>query len=229
MNGKHTLRTKHRCHAFSLIELLAAIAVIGILSVLLITAMQGVRLYGQITRNLSNLRNLQLANIAYAADNNGSYVADCSFDENGGLGNTWISNRNFLCKYLGLPSNLQWPKEMRSPMAVMLQEEGSLPLNNSYGYNFTGLAAYGTHNASRQATVTNVSQPAATLAFADALDWQIQMNGAHRYQGREEGQNNAIAYRYNGKAGVVYFDGHAEMLHRGQVINNEKLWVIDKD
>jgi len=229
MNGKHTPRKKDRRPAFSLIELLVAIAVIGILAALSVTAIGEMRLQGQITRNLSNLRNLQLANIAYATDHNGLYVPGCSFDGDGRLGNTWVSNKTFLCQYLGLPSNLRWPTEMRSPMAVMLYDEDGLILNNSYGYNFTGLASYGTPNASRQATVAGVGEPAATLAFADALDWQIQMNGADRYRGREEGQNNAIAYRYNGRAGVVHFDGHAAMLRREEVVGNEKLWIVHKN
>ncbi|MGE9292851.1 MAG: hypothetical protein ACQKBW_04500, partial [Puniceicoccales bacterium] len=64
-------------------------------------------------------------------------------------------------------------------------------------------------------------------------DWQIQIYGASRYVGEETVENinanSAIAYRYDGYAGVVYFDGRAEMLSREEVIDNRTLWTIQQD
>ncbi|WP_309380315.1 type II secretion system protein [Cerasicoccus frondis] len=217
---------------FSLIELITAVAIIAVLASLLIPVVGSVRKRAKISTNLSNLRMIQLANILYANDHNGSYIPVGSFDEDGKYGSFWFTNENFIENYVGLElENAQ--SMLVSPLATYPTGAPVESVGHSYGYNFTGLGAYGVANSTREATVYQVVQPSQKLAFADAVDWQIQLSGAARYVGSNdtlnERSNNAIAYRYDDHAGVVYFDGHTAMLSREDVIDNLDLWALVGD
>lgn len=59
---------------FSLIELLVVIVIIGILAALAVPAINRVRSKSNTVVTMSNLRQLQMANVAYAMENNGFFV-----------------------------------------------------------------------------------------------------------------------------------------------------------
>ncbi len=215
---------------FTIVELLTAIAIIAVLVAILIPVTNSVITNAGVSKNLANLRNLQAANMLYATNNDGLYVPVGTFDGTGAYKNHWHRNPDFAPIYLEVSDVYAWPEELLSPKAALRDIHGNLMIERSYGYNYTGLGSYGVPDTSRNATLNQVFQPAQTLAFADALDWQIQINGADKYKGVEEvgnpNNNSAIAYRYNDKAGVVYFDGHTELLSRDDVIGNVELWTI---
>src|SRR5207248_7294948 len=64
--------------AFTLIELLAVIAVIGVLAALMLPAVSTAKSYAQRTHCLSNLKQLQVAWLNYAHDNNDRLVPNKS-------------------------------------------------------------------------------------------------------------------------------------------------------
>lgn len=67
----HTRPTTVRRHGFTLIELLTVIAIIGILAAILIPVVGKVRETARWAQGSSNLRQMTLANLSFATDNNG--------------------------------------------------------------------------------------------------------------------------------------------------------------
>jgi prepilin-type N-terminal cleavage/methylation domain-containing protein len=71
MNPLHASRRR----GFSLVELLVVIAIIGVLMALLLTGISRARMQAQRVACMSNLRQIGLALITYAMDNDGSFPA----------------------------------------------------------------------------------------------------------------------------------------------------------
>src|ERR1041385_6519687 len=75
--------------AFTLVELLVVIAIIGILLALLLPTLTSAKLKAQQVRCLSNIRQLSLASLSYANDNNKNpQYTHPSFPGGG----TWMAN-----------------------------------------------------------------------------------------------------------------------------------------
>ncbi|RRJ98987.1 prepilin-type N-terminal cleavage/methylation domain-containing protein [Opitutaceae bacterium TAV4] len=208
--------------AFTLIELLTVIAIIGILAAIIIPVTGKVRKSAQATKCASNLRQIQLANIHYATDNKGRYVAQ-SKKENGTTTN-WHSVTEFIAcldvkRRPGFLLAESWPKEVLCPMATI---DGGV-INRAYGYNGTGLPSASGDEYLRQVTVSQVPNPSRTLAFADAVDWNINESGADKYTG-ETYVVNATAYRHDQRACVAFWDGHIERLSRERLTTDPVIW-----
>ena len=65
----------------------------------------------------------------------------------------------------------------------------------------------------------HLATPAQTAAFVTAVNWLVHYSGRKGWDGKE-GKVNAprIAYRWKGKALVVYYDGHV-----GEITEEELL------
>jgi prepilin-type N-terminal cleavage/methylation domain-containing protein len=110
---------------FTLIELLTVIAIIGILASIIIPVVGKVRLSAQTAKSVSNLRQLQLANISHAADNKGKFIKP--YNENPqtqyDFSNGWPANQ-ILATYTGaikggwtVGEQLPWPSRASRPPA----------------------------------------------------------------------------------------------------------------
>ncbi len=123
-------------HAFTLIELLVVIAIIATLTAILLPAIGLVRDQAKSSRCKSNLRQMQVANVAYAAEwddfvpvfyyASGSLVAS----------SLWTRNQVFLAActadVVTSASQTGFPSSMLCPCA---KSDGTSPLSLSYGLN----------------------------------------------------------------------------------------------
>ncbi|WP_081722129.1 type II secretion system protein [Geminisphaera colitermitum] len=207
-----------RDRAFTLIELLTVIAIIGILAAIILTTLGGVRAKARQTRCLSNLRQIQMANILYALNNNDRYVRHRLADDSG----KWHDTTAFL-QYLDArkTSGNKVPDGMRCPDRIHHSD------HCSYGYNFTGL------NSDQKAQgikTGEVRRPSQTFAFADALDYQINSSNAGNYKPDTAKISQTAAFRHNDKINLVFWDGHAATRPRQVVVSNAgRIWNTKDD
>ncbi|AHF90184.1 N-terminal cleavage protein [Opitutaceae bacterium TAV5] len=206
---------RHSRRAFTLIELLAVIAIIGVLAAIILATLGNVRAKARQTQCLSNLRQLQLANILYANDNKGRFMRVKNTDGTG----KWHDTSTFL-RYLGdsKSSGSKLPLSMRCPDREDPAQTDSD--HTAYGYNFTGL---GPEAQAQGISQTEIPRPSQTLAFADAVDYQVNKTNSDKYTGAAK-TTQAVAYRHGGRINIAYWDGHVNSRQRSEVANNSTLW-----
>lgn len=168
--------------AFTLLELLIVIAVIGLLMGILLPTLSAARAQVKATVCQSNIRQLLLANIGYATENNGSYVpaAPDIFSDNkhrwhgvrDSCDEPFDSLRSPLAGYLADGGVKKCPKKVNFRKGDPWEwdfEDGC----GGYGYNMTyiGSRIWESSYEDEQCKVTTrdceVRSPAKTLMFAD--------------------------------------------------------------
>lgn len=215
-------------NGFTLTEILVALAIIAVLLVVLLPTLNSTRSIGELTKSLSNVRQLQSANMLYATENGGNFVPIAGWDDDSKLQLRWTSNSEFR-KYFGLGVGELWPDGFISPHATIEYGSGSnagkLRMDRSYGMNKEGMSDWGQAGSTWQHTVYGLVSPAETIAFADAVDWIIAHYASRAYTGDEVKVNHATAYRYDGKAAVVFYDGHTETVTADDMASNKSWWT----
>jgi prepilin-type processing-associated H-X9-DG protein/prepilin-type N-terminal cleavage/methylation domain-containing protein len=204
---KTTPFPSHARHAFTLIELLTVIAIIGILAGILIPVVGTVRDNARAAKCVSNLRSTGTAMINHINDNNG-----------------------FLRTFKGgSPTSGIWTNVLRDE-GYYQQRTGSYAAETihcpSWGYRETGhhFDGYGLNLYDPQATTVSTPEagnqytrnfndpdvtPSRYILFADSY------RGTNRLQVFRLVSNNthadgSIHVRHNGRANVVFLDGHVE-------------------
>jgi prepilin-type processing-associated H-X9-DG protein len=173
-----------------------------------------------VTRNLSQL---QLANVAYASDHNGQFVPVRAFDDKGSSYIGWMQHQDFMDNLKGYSADLlpngkvdtTLPTNMLDPSVMRAKKKNYLSISSNYGYNCEGqpnTGAWGSPNSTSFFRMDQLTAPARSAAFLTATDWQAKYSGRFLWKGASavEGgtPDGKIAYRYNKKAIVVYYDGH---------------------
>lgn len=215
---------------FTLIELLTVIAVVAILASILISVLGQVREKAQQVNCISNLRSLQTASNLYSLEHKGMLVPVYRNLGGNGAGGvtgrvTWHNDRVFMSYLSQQTGQSNWQDGFLCP-ASLLDRAITSDLYYSYGMNATNMpGSWTTPGSAAQVGLHMIRNPSRTIAFADAVDWMITMAGADRYVGEVYAQQ-AVAYRHNGKANVVFFDGSTASLSRESMVNNEQLWRV---
>lgn len=207
---------------FTLVELLVVITIIIVLAALSFLGFKKARSSADRAVSTRNIAQLQFANATYAADHNGDYLKVYAFDDKGSSYVAWCDNSDFLTLLKGDSAFLAngdvdktHPPSALDPAAYRSKAKWYNRFSASYGYNYEGAlgrsSAWGSPSAESVFKMHQVTQPARTAAFITATDWIAKYSGRFKWQGKSavEGyENGKIAYRYGGKALVVYFDGH---------------------
>jgi prepilin-type N-terminal cleavage/methylation domain-containing protein/prepilin-type processing-associated H-X9-DG protein len=222
--------------AFSLVELLVVISVIALLMAILMPALAAARSQARSAVCKSNLRQLAIANIGYAAENDGFYVAAAK--------DIW--NNNGLHRWHGVRESTNEAFEpLRGPLVSYLVNgkvkecpkrigfaEGFESGCGGYGYNMSyigsrgwqgGISSLEDYRASFAKTTctTEVGKPSETLMFVDCA---MSMNGRDliEYSFAEppyflnDGEvatdwglsSPSIHFRHRRRANIVWVDGH---------------------
>jgi prepilin-type N-terminal cleavage/methylation domain len=213
--------SKRFADGFTLVELLTSILIIGVLAGIVLSVVGHVRAAAQATRCLSNLRQLQMANINHAVANRGRYVPVFSNSANTPVNRTpWHNNRGFV-SMLAVGSS----QTATVPSSLLCPIRGTYSGSNGYGYNFTGLSG-GINEPGfvRGVKQSDIPRPSQTLAFADSLDWQIHLSASDDYAGEEKPTTQATAYRHKDSACIAYWDGHVAKLPRARIEKQGSLW-----
>jgi prepilin-type processing-associated H-X9-DG protein/prepilin-type N-terminal cleavage/methylation domain-containing protein len=219
-----TRRSQNRNSAFTLTELLVVIAIIGILAALLLTAISQAKARAQRIQCANNLHELGIGLQNFLADNRG-YPLEVAYGK-GDEGGSWvdhmehdgleISNTNILFFTNGV-----W----RCPSAQWSVPDQGLKLPIiafSYGYNIggfsflgdLGLGGHPSHNPRRPRTLTPVGEsevivPSEMMAIGDCF------TGVGSFERDNldmllKFKNGNTQTRHQGKANVVFCDGHVE-------------------
>ncbi len=185
---------------FTLIELLVVISIIAILAAMLLPAIRLVKKTAQSTVCKSNLRQMGMANNAYANDHEGVMVPAMYFDSSGNPNwNTdqWYQNSTYL-EYLcddgqdhGLSSTLA--RGLACPTVQAVKSNTWILVN--YGINSQSLSGGWSPNSFSAARLGK--NTGNVMMFADGLDWLLYSGDT--YQPQYEGvfqSGGMVAYRH---------------------------------
>jgi hypothetical protein len=207
--------------------MLVVIAIIGLLASLIVPAVSNAMNRASDVSCKSNLRTLQLANQMYATENRGWFVSPTSWDVDGNQGVNWHFNPDFIEYFVSDKRVLDnpevyWnePYPLLCPAARRLGSNRPNLISANYGINIAFHAAIGLKPWGSRSNPWRYSAdmiPASKLvAFTDCLDW-LAKNNYDSYTEEVWPGDGTVAYRHNGKAFAVHFDGHVASYSREQM------------
>jgi len=207
-NGSDPVRNK----AFTLIELLTVIAIIGILAAILIPVVGKVRESARAAQCLSNIRQVGLAMLTYANENDGILPTSGGLDEGEIAATDWILWRrpeeqirhSALVPYLGGSFT---PDIYRCPSDENVDNRAyrfSFSLNRAVG-EFSGSPRFA-GLAQLNGRVHNVPDPSRIILMAE----EAAPNDSSAWLGFPE---DSLTERHGGRGHVSFIDGHVKAVY----------------
>ncbi len=209
---------------FTLVELLVVILIIVTLAAISVMGFSRARSAGDQATTIAVMRQLQVANISYSTENNGQYVQIAELDANDSLAMEWYKNPKFLAHLTGDPSVfdkkgnelLKAPAGCLDPVAYRAKKKDYDRLTASFGINAEGLAWPKKHTDPPMSyRVSQVENPSRTAFLVTAVNYQVKHAGRNLWKAAPvEGKvtTDKMAFRHNGKAVVVYYDGSSGLV-----------------
>jgi len=222
--------------AFTLVELLVVISIIGLLAGLAVPAINSGLKSAKAGACLSNLHQIGVATVAYAADNNlklpdaGSGTADMWAAKIATFmgGDTKKKNNVFVC-----PGALKSVSEATGGnIAITYGMHGGLMPKGGTASNITCVlrqsevilcADMCQNPANKGWSPFSIENP--PIISSQSAGKSATMETAISTSTDSDSGNNAwMRYRHSGKVNVVMCDGHAEAIQKGKVLNKHVVY-----
>jgi len=222
-------RTAGSHSGFTLVEMLVVITIIVVLAALSMMGIGRMRDSAYKMTSMKNLSQLQTANVSYATDHNGRFVAIRANDDKGNP-TRWFQNPEYIENLAGSildKSGKQVttiPLGLMDPKVVRARKSEYDKIYASYGMNDTGLKLGGDPYLDSGNSMELVSDLSRSMAFSTAIDFRVTYNSRFNWKLKDQldtrqapGSVGAMAYRHNNKALVVYFDGHVGEISQAEM------------
>jgi prepilin-type N-terminal cleavage/methylation domain-containing protein/prepilin-type processing-associated H-X9-DG protein len=221
------IRRPHHSTGFTLVELLVSLSVLSVVVLIVVLAVNNVKQKASTTLALNRLKGLGQANAAFADDNAGKYVPVFGFDDQLNSKPAWFYNEEFLRRLTGDTGFIRkveeyegmdgYPECILDPVTVEAKQRYWSRLSASFGYNQENMPGgdWGRPNTERSHSTYTIPYPARTFQFITATDWTAKYSGRKLWKTKpNEGrtQDGKIAFRHDGRAIAVFYDGHTKAL-----------------
>ena len=228
----------HEPGGFTLIELLVVIAIIAILAAMLLPALSRAKARASATACLNNMKQLQLASLMYADENNDRLVnndtgATAGFASTSAGPYAWIQGnvQEWTVNYVeNIRTGVLFPYNKSTEIyrcpgsRAFVRGSGGVivPHNRSYGMSVQINCSHGKNSTYTRVVkkTSEVKRPANVWVFGEENQVSID-NGAMGVESREGPAQfwNPPSARHNSGANFSFLDGHAELWRwKGQAL-----------
>ncbi|MHB1157017.1 MAG: type II secretion system protein, partial [Phycisphaerales bacterium] len=229
---KRSLCHPRPLHGFTLVELLVVVSIIALLIAILLPSLNKARNAARTLSCMNNLRQICLADIMYADQNQNEFVPMLIKFASGGsmewfrnpaigdiLGNNKIDTNG--------EKRPNWGK-MYCPVAAAAQG-ANISMTLSYGPNLKNWTLSTWPNGDQaymRVKYNRMPGPSAKLMYADSVDWWVYRGDLYQGEVYLIGQ---VAYRHSddwNALNVGFFDGHVRTTARDEIINPTTLIAL---
>jgi len=210
--------TQYTSLAFTLVEILAVVAVMGVLAALFIPVIQSTIQNAQRTEAVSNLRELGLAHMAYANENDGMLppLSTEATSDGNTAGQRWM---DVILPYLGY--KMDYPQKQRARGEPLHYPEVFYnPLvERHFPWTDFGVNRHIYNKPVEAARLVNIQDRDIIMLMDAGSVGHPQWDSGWMFQGKNVSESD-VPIRPDGKLSAVFFDGSVRTFERDYFLEN---------